>query len=119
MARIEGVDAIWLRLKGLAGKIGPKHQPSVVVGYGMPYSVFVHENLECYHKPPTQAKFLEQPARQYRAELTAIVRAGLKAGLPLDLALYRAGLRLQRESLKLCPIKTGDLRRSCNVRVVV
>lgn len=36
------------------------------VGYakgGVPhYAVFVHENLEVFHKPPTQAKFLERAA---------------------------------------------------------
>jgi hypothetical protein len=31
------------------------------VGYNMPYAVYVHERLDVYHEPPTQAKFLEQP----------------------------------------------------------
>lgn len=30
------------------------------VRYTAPYSLWVHENLENYHEPPTQAKFLER-----------------------------------------------------------
>jgi hypothetical protein len=36
----------------------------VLIGYGgpaAPYAVYVHEITTSYHKPPTQAKFLEQP----------------------------------------------------------
>jgi hypothetical protein len=39
------------------------------VGYGKggrpPYAVFVHENLDVHHAPPTQAKFLEQAANEH------------------------------------------------------
>lgn len=38
------------------------------VGYGRggrpAYAVFVHENLDVHHAPPTQAKFLEQAANE-------------------------------------------------------
>lgn len=34
---------------------------SVTFGYTMSYAIFVHENLEAYHYPPTKAKFLEDP----------------------------------------------------------
>lgn len=37
---------------------------SVVIGFGgaaSGYAIYVHENLNSFHKPPTQAKFLEQP----------------------------------------------------------
>lgn len=40
-------------------------QVTVEMGYGgpaAPYAVFVHERVELRHNPPTQAKFLEQPA---------------------------------------------------------
>ena len=49
-----------------SGYLEARKTPSGVVaevGYakgGKPYyAVFVHENLEAYHKPPTQAKFLQ------------------------------------------------------------
>lgn len=44
------------------------------VTYTMPYGVYVHEDLNKKHKPPTQAKFLEQPARQYRQEMRNIIK---------------------------------------------
>lgn len=37
---------------------------TVVMGFGgaaSDYAIYVHENLEARHAPPTQAKFLEQP----------------------------------------------------------
>ena len=39
----------------------------VSLGFGgpsAPYAVYVHERLELRHKPPTQAKYLEQPFRE-------------------------------------------------------
>lgn len=38
----------------------------VDVKYSTYYALAVHEILYYYHKPPTQAKFLEQPARMHR-----------------------------------------------------
>lgn len=39
------------------------------VGYGKgnvpPYAVFVHEDLDVQHTPPTQAKYLEQAANEH------------------------------------------------------
>ena len=34
------------------------------IGYSMGYAWWVHEILDNYHKPPTQAKYLEQPLLQ-------------------------------------------------------
>lgn len=36
----------------------------VDLSYGTNYAIYVHENMEAYHKPPTRAKFLEEPARE-------------------------------------------------------
>jgi hypothetical protein len=33
----------------------------IVLGYSMGYAVYVHENLEAHHAPPTKAKFLIDP----------------------------------------------------------
>lgn len=46
--------------------ISPGHVV-VRLGYGgaaSEYAVVVHENLDAYHAPPTQAKYLEQPAME-------------------------------------------------------
>jgi hypothetical protein len=38
------------------------------------YAVIVHERMEVYHKPPTQAKYLEQAVYRNRPEMNAIIR---------------------------------------------
>lgn len=59
-----------------------------------------------------QAKFLEQPARELRRELSAIIETAVKNGATLEHALFMAGLRLQRESQRLVPVDTGNLKAS-------
>jgi hypothetical protein len=93
------------------------YQSKVVVGYAAPYAVYVHENLEARH-PIGQAKFLEQPAREYRKDMAAAVVAGLRAGESLTQAQLAAGKVLLRESQKLVPVDTGLLKRSGYVDVV-
>jgi len=34
------------------------------LSYNTEYALRVHEDLEAYHRPPTQAKFLEMPVRR-------------------------------------------------------
>lgn len=83
-------------------------KPHVIVGYTQPYAVFVHEDLEKAHGqefnikyaeeierakgtkrgtakggmfnrgPNQQAKFLERPAKQYRAEIFKIIFASVR-----------------------------------------
>lgn len=54
-------------LKGSGGIEGPYESmgsQEVLIYYGGPaaeYAVMVHEDLDMYHTPPTQAKFLEAP----------------------------------------------------------
>jgi CRISPR/Cas system-associated exonuclease Cas4 (RecB family) len=93
------------------------YRSQVVVGYSAPYALFVHENLEAHH-PVGQAKFLEQPAREFRKDMAAAVVAGLKAGQSLTEAQLAAGRVLLRESQKLVPVDTGLLKRSGYADVV-
>jgi len=67
--------------------------------------------------PAGQAKFLEQPARTMTGVLSDIVAVALKAKKTMAQALLLAGLRLQRESQKLVPIDTGNLRASAFTRL--
>lgn len=66
--------------------------------------------------PQGQAKFLEQPARMFQPELAQIVTTAMAKGKTLAQALMLAGLRLQRESQKLVPVDTGNLRNSAFTR---
>lgn len=67
--------------------------------------------------PAGQAKFLEQPARTLTDVLSEIVAVAMKAKKTMSQALLLAGLRLQRESQKLVPIDTGNLRASAFTRL--
>lgn len=67
--------------------------------------------------PTGQAKFLEAPARLLTEVFNEIVFTALKAKKTMSQALLLAGLRLQRESQKLVPIDTGNLRASAFTRL--
>jgi len=63
---------------------GKGYRVVVQVGYTADYAVYVHERLDLHHDAPTQAKFLEQPARTKRAEMFKIIKfAGQDKGLKL------------------------------------
>jgi hypothetical protein len=64
-----------------------------------------------------QAKFLETPLRTERDVLARIVIQALARGQPLSVALFLAGLRLQRESQRLVPVDTGNLKASAFTRL--
>ena len=57
-------------------------------------------------------KFLEQPAREGRAEISRIVKEAVKKKVPMGKALLMAGMWLQRKSMELVPLATGILRAS-------
>lgn len=116
MAKVERVTEVVNALKLQGKKRGPNSQH--IVGYGTDYGIYVHENLTAYHAPPTQAKFLEQPARTNRNNMAAIVRNALKRGMTVEQASYLAALFLLRESQKLVPVDTGVLRASGFVKKV-
>lgn len=65
---------------------------------------------------PGQAKFLEQPARELRREFDRIIFESMKNGATMLQALYLAGLRLQRESMLLVPVDTGNMKASAFTR---
>lgn len=106
-------------------------ESSVIVGYTAAYALYVHENLEMklkgeprkhkrsnYWDPAgiAQPKFLEQPAREEAKRIGAIIREALEKGANFTHALYLGGLYLQRVSMALVPIDTGNLRLSAFTR---
>lgn len=68
-------------LRGSGGVSAPQQGPNgffVDVFYGgpaAPYALYVHEIIENYHNPPTQAKYLEQPLMEAQAELQKNIKA--------------------------------------------
>lgn len=116
MPELRNVDKVVAALRAKAAKaVGD--DVDCVVGYTAAYAIYVHENLTAKHKPGKQAKFLEQPARQLRDTFATMIKADLQSGKTMGQALLRAGLLLQRESQKLCPVDTGNLRASAFTRL--
>lgn len=112
-------------------RTGSKHTK---VGYSAPYAMAVHEKVGMvlkgvprpkpkkgkYWDPQgrAQAKFLEEPSRRLKNELKEFIREQLRKGIKLDIALYRAGLRLLRASQLLVPVDTGILKSSGYVKMM-
>ena len=114
MVKITNLGAVIRKLKNL-GRKGTSS--SVKVGYTMDYAVYVHEDLTANHPNGGQAKFLEEPARTMREQLSAGVRRDMRAGMTLEQALLRAGLKLQAASQQLVPVDTGNLKASAFTEV--
>ena len=140
MPQIQGMKQLLRSLEKLERDSKRKDNGDVIVGYAASYAMRVHEDAKAearrrlivkkfrkntaknkgkkrtlvkvsgQRKP--QWKFLEQPARELKGEMALIVVRAVKAGVPLVKALLIAGLRLQRESQKLVPVDTGNLRGS-------
>jgi len=120
--KIEGVDAVKRALKQTLSKFlespDAAKGESVIVGYTAAYALHVHEDLKMRHKAGRQAKYLEQPARELNnnGELIRIITKAAQRGAKLQQALFMAGMRIQRDSQKLVPIDTGNLRGSAFTR---
>lgn len=112
MAKVEGVGELNRILGVMAKFIGKTTRPTVKLGYSAPYALYVHEDLEMRHKPPTQAKYLETPMRLLRPELSAMIRGDVKGGIPVDLALLKAASMIMDASQLLVPVDTGRLKSS-------
>lgn len=102
------LDATFKRLKAKA----LRDDVDVQVGFAMPYAGIVHEDLEAHHAPGTQAKYLEQPTREYSSEIGRIIRQTYTKTKNLTQSLIMGGLFLQRKAQELVPVDTGALEAS-------
>lgn len=116
MAQLENFKSLNTKLSAMAATSKQGDKTCCVVSYTQAYGIYVHENLEAYHKVG-QAKFLEQPARTEQAKMADLVTRTVKAGQPLSAGLLMAGLYLQRCSQKLCPVDTSALKNSANTQL--
>lgn len=77
-----------------------------------------NKKLGLFWGPSGQAKFLEQPARQYKDDMAAIARKVLRQkGATMVQALTMAGMFLQRKSMELVPRDTSALYSSAFTEV--
>jgi len=100
-----------------SGKGAPSE--SVIVGYTANYALPVHEiPPEVATHTVGQWKYLETPARNLANDgtLSNIVKTAMQQGTKMQQALYLAGLRIQRESQRMVPVDTGNLKGSAFTR---
>lgn len=129
---VKGLQSLRVKLRVLQEEARRQAQKSVVVGYTAPYALYVHENVEMklkgqprssgrgrYWDPQGKAtaKFLEAPTREMQEQLGELVASTVKKTGKLEMGLLTAGLLLQRESQKRCPVETGNLKNSAYTRV--
>ena len=130
---IRGADRLVQKFQKLENQSKRNNNVSVIVGYTANYALYVHENIEMkwkgkprqkpakgrYWDPQGrgQSKFLEQPFREKKGELTGIVRQMTKATGSLEMGLLSAGLNLQAASQKLVPVDLGNLKASAFTRI--
>lgn len=114
--QIDGLNRLLAQLEAREKQARRDRHVNGVVSFGAPYAVYVHENLEARH-PVGQAKFLEQPARERRQELSAITAQALRAGKSLSEAVLAACVQLKDWAVALTPLDTGFLRSSASARV--
>jgi len=96
----------------MKAKYGKRPQ-AVCVGYGgVPYTIYVHEDMAAKHKAGRQAKFLTTPARMMLPELGKIVRDLVGRGTPIQEAMLIAGRKLQEVSQRIVPYETWTLHDS-------
>lgn len=118
--------------KALSKKAQNDASQRIVVGYSAPYAMYVHEAVGMvlqglprasghghYWDPQgqAQAKFLEQPSRQYAKSIGEYITAQVRKKIPLVDALLSAGKILLKESQRLVPVDTGRLKASGFVKI--
>jgi len=139
MAVVKGSKELQAKLLKKAAEATAQHGAVVTVGYTAKYAIYVHQNKKmkwkgkkrtgkrpdgskrkgCYWDPQGkgQSQFLLRPFREKRKEMQAIVKkVFLKTG-NITLGLFTAGLFLQRESQKLVPVDSGNLKQSAFTKV--
>lgn len=100
------------KLKSMAKKYGTTNGVSVVVGYSAEYAIYVHEDLQANHPRGGEAQFLAKAAKAMNSQIPSLVRKYVKNGVHLISALTIIGLKIQRDSQKLVPVDTGNLKGS-------
>jgi len=131
--KIIGSRKLKQQLKKKITKAQKSNTKDVIVGYSAGYALYVHEMPMVNQGSPrtgkradgskrkgfwweplgkAKNKFLEDPARENRNEISAIIINTYKQTGNMLTALLQAGLFLQRISQKMVPVDTGNLKQS-------
>lgn len=71
------VDTGDLKKSGKVVVTGKGFGARAFVVYDAKYAVWVHENLEAYHEPPTKARYLADAAKKMRGTITNMMKGQL------------------------------------------
>lgn len=115
--QIQGMKSLQNKIAVRIDKSRTTYRQRLFVGFAAPYCIYVHERTDIPHAPPTQAKFLEQPARQFRNQMGGVIRFALQRGKTYAEALHDAGWFLLKKAWPLVPVDTGWLKSSGFVEV--
>ena len=105
---VENLTRLQGKLQALRDRVSPR--ASVVVGFTQRYAWPVHE-YRARHVVG-QWRYLEQPSRTLKPELSREIREVAARTGSLEKGLLSAGRRLQREAQLLVPVDTGALKNS-------
>jgi len=109
--QIEGMQKFDGVMKQLIDKYSSELE-DVIVGHTQNYAVYVHEDLKAKHKEGKTAKYLEKAVKIVQPLMNGMLLQAMNADKSLTQGLLLIGLRIQRESMDIVPIKTGALRAS-------
>ena len=111
VVKVIGIEEVNAKLRALANRSMKKDNGTVVVGYTQRYAIYVHE-VQAKHKEGKQWKYLETAVRRLAPQIPKIVETIYWYSQSIVKGLLVAGLRIQRDSMKMVPIDTGALRAS-------
>lgn len=129
---LSGMEKLVAVLRRKAAEAMKDGSPAVIVGYTAAYALWVHEapmklkgqprrrpHKGRYWDPQgrAQGKFLEYPAKMRAREIANVIKEALRAGKTWAESLLLGGLFLQRESQKLVPVDSGNLKASAFTRL--
>lgn len=75
------VDTGQLKASGHVEVTGVGLAAQALVVYDAPHAFIVHERLDVFHAPPTQAKYLSAAVPRVRGSMTALLKRNLLVGL--------------------------------------
>ena len=110
--KLEGLGAVTAAIRRLEKRYYDGKPPVVIVGYTQKYALYVHERPAKHNTG--KWKYLTDPARRLNNDgtLKRLIVDAVKAGKKLNLALLRAGMRIQRDSQNEVPVDTSALKAS-------
>ena len=116
MPELQGLSNVISALQQLKKRYYETKPPPVVVGYTQSYALYVHEVPANHSKRGRTGKwkYLTDPARRLNNDgtLKDMILSAIQQGTQLNLAMLRAGMRLQRESQQEVPVDTSALKAS-------